>query len=150
MNCDFGMDTATMQLRTEVDLSSAPFIHPLILEKSKATRFSIALGIAAFMFLAIYTSLFHFCIVKNETRGTAYYPLWTSGQIARMIESAGSRQAAIDKYGIAAVDLAIHKMPDIVLIVTSILLLLFYQAVFTSLATAFGILGFQKGKSIWS
>lgn len=113
----------------------------------KTTKLAIALAALCLILIALYITLFNFCIVEHQ-RGTAYYPLWTSGKIADMVSRAGSRKAAIEKYGIAAVVQAIDEMPGISLELTTVILLFFYQAIFTILSLMFGLLGLYEGKQI--
>lgn len=113
----------------------------------RVTRQATALVMGCFICIAFYISLFSFCVVEHR-RGTAYYPLWTSGKIADMVVRAGSRRAAIEKYGIAAVVQAIDEMPSISLALTTVTLLFVYQGIFTTLSIMFGLLGFYEGKQI--
>lgn len=113
------------------------------LSSAKATRFSILFGILFFILLVIYISLNSFCVIQHEIRGTVYYPLWTSGDLTNMVKKAGGRYAALDMYGIDAIIEATHKS-EISLVLTTIILLLIYQAVFSTLTIAFGILGFHR------
>lgn len=112
---------------------------------TKATKWSIVFGILFFIFLVIYLLLNSFCVVQHETetRGTVYYPLWTSGDLTEMVKEAEGRYAALDMYGRDAVIEETHKS-EISLVLTTIILLFVYQAVFSTLTTAFGILGFRK------
>src|SRR5438105_1728627 len=87
----------------------------------RVTKWAIALAALCFVCIALYISLFSFCVVAHK-RGTAYYPLWTSGNIADMVARAGSRKAAIARYGIAEVVQAIDSMPSIALGLTTIVL----------------------------
>ncbi len=118
------------------------------LSRSKVTKVTIVLGILCFVFLGGYLGLFEFCVIKHEFRGSAYFPLWTSGKIGTMVESGPGRSAAIDHYGIDAVREAIREMPTYALSLTSAVLLLVYQGVFTSLTAAFGLLGIYQKKSL--
>ena len=116
-----------------------------LLPKMRTTRLSVYLIIACFAFIVIYISLFGFTVVKDDIRGTIYYPLWTTGDMAMMITSANnSRHYAIEKYGIDDVNEAIHKMPSWPLAVTTSVLLLIYQAVFSTLTMAFGMLAIRE------
>jgi hypothetical protein len=107
----------------------------------------IVLAVTCFALLVLYVSLFSFCVVKHQ-RGTAYFPLWTNGKIADMITRAGSRPAAIEKYGISEVVQAIDEMPSLPLHVTTGVLLFIYQAIFTTFTLMFGVLGFKEGKTL--
>ena len=120
------------------------------LSSRKATKFAIALSISCFLSLIIYLFLFNLCVVDHPTHGTVYYPVWSSGHLSELIQRTGSRYAALDRYGSYPLTKAIQQMPGhpFPLIVTTALLLSVYQAIFTTLATAFGILGFHKGKSL--
>jgi hypothetical protein len=113
----------------------------------RVTKRTLALASVCFAFIALYITLFSFCVVVHQ-RGTAYYPLWTSGKIADMVARAGSRKAAIERYGIAAVAQAIDEMPGIPLELTTIVLLFIYQGIFTTLSIMFGLLGFYEGKQL--
>ncbi len=111
----------------------------------RITRVVISLAISTFVSIALYVLLFRLCVVVHESRGTAYYPLWLSGEIADMVNAAGSRWEAIEHYGIAAVILAIDKMSSTAITVTTLVLLFVYQNIFTCLTLAFGLLGFSDG-----
>jgi len=119
------------------------------LTSRRATKFAIVLGTSCFISLVIYMLLFNLCVVVHPTHGTVYYPIWSGGHLTELIQRTGSRYAALDRYGSYPLTKAIQEMPGhpLPLIVTTALLLLVYQAVFTTLATAFGILGFHKGNS---
>lgn len=113
---------------------------------SRITKLAITLGTISFLSLIIYIALFKFCVVSHPTHYTAYYPLWTSGEIAKYVERTGGRWAALDRYGIYPIESAIHKMPPYAIPVTTAVLLFLYQMIFTSLTIAFGLIGFHKGK----
>jgi hypothetical protein len=113
----------------------------------KVTKLVIIFALLCFVFLTLYVSLFSFCVIDHK-RGTAYYPLWTSGTIADMVTKAGSRRAAIEKYGIASIVEAIDEMPGVAIVLTTVILLFIYQGVFTTLSVMFGVLGFYVGKQI--
>jgi hypothetical protein len=120
-----------------------------LIPKPKITRLVVYLIVTCFAMLSIYLWLFGLTVVQHEFRGTAYYPIWTSGEIAIMVESAdNSRYYAIEKYGIDAVKEAIHKMPNAALAITTIVLLFIYQAIFSTLTIAFGVLGIQEESSL--
>jgi hypothetical protein len=112
----------------------------------KITRWVILLAALSIITLVIYIALFNFCVVSVKDRGTVYYPVYTSGNVAIMIERAGSRSAAIERYGIDAVTEAVNEMPGIPIALTTILLLLVYLLIFTPLVLAFGFLGIRQEK----
>jgi hypothetical protein len=114
------------------------------LKERKVIRISIGLAVLCFVSLALYLTLYNLCVVTHDARGTAYYPLWLSGEIAEMVNSAGSRWAAIEEYGIGAVLASIAKMPSVALSITTVVILFVYQTVFTSLTLAFGVAGVHK------
>lgn len=117
------------------------------LASRRVTRLSLALASASFGFLVIYLVVFPSCVVSHS-RGTAYYPIWVTGKAAEMINRAGSRTAAIERYGIDAVREAIDQMSDWRVPVTTVILLFLYQGIFTTLALCFGLLGFHEGKQL--
>jgi hypothetical protein len=116
--------------------------------KTKITTHAITLGILSFAFLVAYIALFNWCVVKHPTHGTVYYPLWLSGYAADVVAKAGGRWQALDRYGNHAVYAAIHKMPIFASVITTILLLLVYQGIFTTLTMAFGLLGFHAKQDL--
>jgi len=115
--------------------------------KRRVTRFAILLAALCFVLIVCYVLLFRLTVVEHE-RGTAYYPVWLSGDISRMVERAGSREAAIERYGIGGVRDSIDRMGGLPLALTSVLLLLVYQGIFTSLAVAFGLAGFHMRQQL--
>jgi hypothetical protein len=118
-------------------------------KKLKITRAALIMGVLCFVLIAVYVLLFQHTVVEHA-RGTAYYPLWLDGTIERMVERAGSREAAIENYGIAGVQKGIDEMGGGTLALTSILLLLVYQGIFTSLTLSFGLPGFHMRQSLLS
>lgn len=108
-----------------------------------ATRSSVVMGISALCVFALYIFLFSLTVQTHAMRGTAYFPLWTTGTLQQMVDRAGSRAAAIERYGIDAVQLAIDQMSPAPLAVTTILMLALYVLAFTLLTAAFGIPGFR-------
>ena len=113
----------------------------------RITKLVIRLGVLSFISLIIYIGLFKYCVISHPTHDTAYFPLWTSGELAKYVERTGGRWAALERYGIYPIESAIQKMPPYAIIITTALLLFMYQMIFTSLTVAFGLLGFHKGKS---
>jgi len=113
----------------------------------RVTRLSLALASASFGFLVIYLVVFPNCVVSHP-RGTAYYPIWVTGKAADMVSRAGSRTAAIERYGIDAVREAIGQVSGWLVPITTVILLFLYQGVFTTLALCFGLLGFHEGKQL--
>jgi len=107
------------------------------------------LAVLCFLCIGLYVFLFRHTVAEHE-RGVAYYPLWVSGDIKTMVERAGSRESAIERYGIAAVRKSIDEMGAIPLAATSVLLLLVYQGIFTSLTIAFGLPGIHANQPLMS
>lgn len=110
--------------------------------KRKITRAAVIAGLLCLVFIGAYVLVFRRTVVEHE-RGTVYYPLWLSGNVERMVERAGSRESAIERYGLGGVKNAIDEMGSLPLALTSLLLLLLYQGIFTSLTVAFGMPGFH-------
>lgn len=118
---------------------------------SKAIRLAVGLGISSMICLVGYLTVFQFCVFHHPTHGSAYYPLWTGGHLADLIATAGGRYAALDRYGAYPIAKAVSEMPGhpFPLILTTTVLLLLYQAIFTTLATSFALLAFHKGERPW-
>jgi hypothetical protein len=113
----------------------------------RITRLSLVLASACFGFLIIYIIVFQNCVVVHP-RGTAYYPILIAGKTADLVKRAGSRRAAIERYGIDAVKGAIDEMSGWYVPVTTVSLLGIYQGIFTTLSLCFGLLGFYDGKQL--
>lgn len=109
----------------------------------KVTKLAILFGVFSFISIIIYLTLFSYCVISIKDRDPVYYPIYTSGNIAEMIERAGSRRSAIERYGIDAVREAIDEMPGNPIAITTTLLLFVYQSIFTLLTLAFGFLGIR-------
>lgn len=116
----------------------------------RITRIAVLLCFGSFLSIVLYLGLFNFCVVGDPIRHTVYFPMWTSGEIAEMINASGSRYQTLQDNGFAAVYYKIRQMPyyPLAITVTTGLLLFLYQAIFTTLTTAFGVLGFHKGKRL--
>jgi hypothetical protein len=103
------------------------------------------LGCATTLVLAIglYIGFYRHCVIVHEARGEAFYPLWitTGSVLERRVMMAGGRYNATEEYGIEAVRDYIRAMPNssMAMGVTIVTLLIFYQAIVTSLVTALGI-----------
>src|SRR5262249_18779196 len=95
------------------------------------TKWSIGLMISAFVFLAVYLLLLEYCVVTVQPYKPVYFPMAESGDLAEMVRTAGSRAAAILRYGRDAVETAIDQMPAVAKTLTTICLLFLYQGVFT-------------------
>jgi len=112
------------------------------LERGTVTKWAIGLGVVCFMSLSVYVWLYRLCVVPFGADTYFYFPLWADGELARLVANAGSRSGAIEMYGPATVYEALEQMSSLSFALTTVTLLLVYQAVFTSLTVAFGLLGF--------
>ena len=117
------------------------------LSVAKVTQAIVRLSIIFVCCLVVYLLLFKFCIVTHDPRGIIYYPLWTTGEVAEMIEAAGGRWAAIETYGRYAVYGEIEKMGPFPIFCTTAFLLILYLGIFTTLTLAFGISAFYEKNS---
>lgn len=115
----------------------------------RVNRWVIGLMIAFAVSLTVYLFILNSCVITDARYSgqTVYYPLWLSGPAARMVAHAGSRSEAIARYGPSAVQDAVAALTTAQTATTALLLFL-YQAVFTTLTAAFGIIGFHAGKEL--
>jgi hypothetical protein len=118
------------------------------IEPRKIVKSTIILGAAGLLIIPVYLSLFNLCVISHPTHHTVYFPLWASGELDALVTKAGGRWSALDRYGYFGVYSAVQRMPFYALPVTSGILLFFYQSIFTTLAIAFGLVGFHKGKTV--
>lgn len=119
------------------------------LRPARITKTAIRLCVVSAVSLLMYIALFSFCVVGDPIRHYVYYPIWTAGEVAEMIDTAGGRYKALQDNGFTAVYRGIREMPyyPLAISITSAVLLFFYQAIFTSLAVAFGLIGIHKGET---
>jgi hypothetical protein len=118
------------------------------IRRSKITKISILMGMLCFALITLYIPLFHHCVVGDDIRGAAYYPLWTSGELKDMVAEAGGRYDAVVKYGTDGIDEEANKLP-FAMTFTTIVLIAVHQAIFTLLITIFSLLSFyiRPGKT---
>jgi hypothetical protein len=85
------------------------------------------------------------CVVRHPTHGTVFFPLWTSGHLKDIVERTGSRYAALDRYGPFPITYSIRNMSSypLPMIAAVASLLISYQAIFTTIAIAFAIIGLR-------
>jgi predicted permease len=120
------------------------------LRSRKITRLSITLAFLFVVCLGVYIILLRICVVtiplasQGQQVEAVYFPIWTSGDLGEMVHRSGSREAAVHNYGPDGVHNAIRKMPSFALPATSVILLLTYQAPFTFLTIAFGLLAIHQ------
>lgn len=114
-------------------------MNPKILSRRSVVLVSLFL-----LSLITYVLLYSTCVKTLD--GETYFPLWTSGKLHEMVQMAGTREAALDRYGIDAVHEAIGHMPGYALPVTTIILLLIYQSSFAFLTVAFALLAISESE----
>jgi hypothetical protein len=114
------------------------------IEPKKIIKTSIILAIGGFFSIFIYYSLFSFCVFGNNTKVPIVIPIWTSGKLNEVIVDAGGRQQAVLEHQTGGLEPLVNEQP-VSLSITIAVMLFFYQLIFTSLAIAFGLVGFHKG-----
>jgi hypothetical protein len=117
------------------------------MKTGRVTRWSILLGVFSLTSLAGYILMCGAC-VKRDTNGSTYLPLWLSGDLKAMVERAGSRDAAIQTYGVDAVHDAIRKEASTALPQTTLVLLAALLAGLNSLTVSFGLIGLHEGAEL--
>ena len=110
---------------------------------STVTIRAIILVIVFLACICCYIYLLGLCVIQHD-RGSVYFPIWLDGRIADMVSKAGGRTATITKYGIDAVRQAIEQNANNSLALTTVILLVVYQMIFTALGVSFGLLGFHR------
>jgi hypothetical protein len=117
------------------------------IESRKIVKAAIILGLSGFISIITYIILFNVCVVSHPTNHTVFFPLWLSGQLENMVTMAGGRWAALDYFGWFGIYQATQNTP-VALALTAAILLFVYQAIFSTLAIAFGLVGFHKGEGL--
>lgn len=118
------------------------------IDPKKVTRNAIVLGICAFLSIAVYLFLFNLCVVSHSTNKTVFFPLWTTGDLAVLIEDAGGRWKVLDLHGFTGIQNEIDALPFYLMPLTVVILLFVYQAIFTTFTIAFGLVGFHKQEAL--
>jgi hypothetical protein len=119
------------------------------MDKLKITRIGIGCGISVIFAVIAYAALLALTVVTHQTRGQVVFPLYLSGDIQQMVDSAGSRIAAIEKYGITSVYQATIRTDYLSRALTTALLVLTYSSVvvLAVLATGFPSTYLAKSES---
>jgi len=126
------------------------------LNPGKITKISAILALFFAACLVVYIVLLNVCVITfadtsdGQHDEAVYFPIWTSGDLSKMVFRAGSREAALHKYGPDGVHEAIRKMPSFALPVTTAILLVIYQGSFLFLTIAFGLLGIHEHAVMFS
>jgi hypothetical protein len=118
-----------------------------LIKADKLTRWSIMLGAISLASFLGYILIYGIC-VKSDTKGSTYLPLWLSGDLKVMVERTGSRDAAIQTYGIDAIHNAIRKEASTALPLTTLVLLAVLLVGLNSLTIAFGLIGLHEGATL--
>jgi hypothetical protein len=105
------------------------------------TRMAVGLVGTFVVSTVLYLFLFQLCVIDHPEYGSFYFPLWPTGELAWMIRETGGRFEAIHRYGLFPVERAILNTPAALITATTVVLLVIYQAIFTSLAVCFAIVG---------
>lgn len=108
------------------------------------TKWSVGMIFLFSISLILYVSIAQACLVRHPTHGSVYYPLWITGGLEDLVKRSGGRWSALDRYGNYAILEAVEAQPPSYVIFTTIIFILVYQAIFTSLTIAFGLLAVRK------
>ena len=93
---------------------------------ARLTRLFMIAGGAAVALLVGYLFVYNLCVIEHPLyTDKLLFPLWPSGRLAQMIGKAGSRYAAVETYGGAAVFDAISETPEGYAIALGVLLALY-------------------------
>ncbi len=127
------------------------------MSKKSITSVAIVLAVCALMSIIVYVPLHNLCLIEStkpeyDGFGAIYFPICVTGTLADNVQRLGSRTAAVDGYGPAVIEEQLQRMSGISWRrpVTTIVLLLIYQACFTVLTIAFGLIGFYEGADLFS
>lgn len=110
------------------------------IEPKKLQQLSIVFFSLFLLALLSYLILFQLQVIYNSTYDqTVFFPLWLGDDLRFMIDHAGSKNAAIDNYGVEAIIMA-TKNPEIYLALTMVVFVVIYLLVFECLTLGFGLL----------
>ncbi|MDB5012529.1 MAG: hypothetical protein JWQ25_731 [Daejeonella sp.] len=113
----------------------------------KATKWAI-IAMALFVItLFTYLFLYNYLVISVENSEPLLFPLWPQGLLKTAIEQMGTRENLINQWGRDDVYKVIQSSSTISILLTTLSLLLIYQAIFISLTFAFGILSIITKKT---
>lgn len=114
---------------------------------SRVNRYSVALVLVGVLMLGLYIWVYSFCVQTHPAYGTVVYPLWSTGDLAKMIEQAGGRWGALDLYGSYAIYSAVAKFGDLVWVLTTLAFLLPYIMFVASLTGGFALAAARRSRA---
>ena len=108
---------------------------------ARLSRMLLTAGGASAGLLIGYLVLYNQWVVEHPLyKSKILFPLWLSGKVAEMVQTAGSRYSAIDVYGLAAVFDAVSEMPGAVYALTLGAMLALYAPPFATVSAMVTIL----------
>lgn len=113
----------------------------------RVMRTSLGLIAGSLVAIALYSWTYDHCVVAFEGENIVF-PLWPTGDLAFMLEKAGSPTEALYTYQPAAVKDAITQQPSHRRTATRVVMLMLYQGIFVPLSIAFGIAGIKGIKTL--
>lgn len=94
----------------------------------------------------LYISLFKNCVIDHEDYSRVYFPLVYGSALKKEIKEAGNRIKFIEKWEGDGANQHIELNARNYLILTTVVFLVIYQLIFTSLAAAFSLLAVRETK----
>jgi len=111
-----------------------------MMPSARLSRILIRAGAFTAACLIAYLFVYNLCVIEHPLyESKLLFPLWPTGKLAAMIESASSRYGAVETYGLAAVFDAISETPAGYALALGTLLLLYAPPIATSCGIAFAL-----------
>lgn len=120
----------------------------IALRRRTVVLVAVAMAIVALACIITYYAVFEHCVVVSlkeiqKGYGAVYFPLWLQGDMAKLVteEAHGSRVEALHLFGPQKIAEKLTEMPGygFAWLITTVVLVFLYQALFTSLTIAFGM-----------
>lgn len=112
------------------------------LSKSKLNRAVGMLILISICSVGLYILLLKHCVIIHPTHHSIYFPIVTTGRMAQIIDSVGSRYRALDIYGHHSISTEMLSMPayGFLISLTTLLFVLLQQGIANTLVAAFALL----------
>lgn len=99
-----------------------------------------------FASIILYIIIYKICIKQYEDFSRVYFPLFPSEALSDAINTAGGKMEFVEKWMGDGATRQIEKLSASQMIQTSIIFLIVYQFIFTTLTVSFGLLGIREEK----
>lgn len=126
-----------------VFLNRKYFLRQNLFKVSKWIMYSF---ISFFGFMVIYIIIYQVCVKNYEDFSQVYFPLFPSARLSEELNALGGKLSFVQKWLGDGANKRIERFSSSELIITNVIFLIVYQAIFSSVTLAFALLGIREEK----